>query len=808
MSSTAQSAPPPMRQVPTQEDPRFDGERLTWGWRFWNSQTDALRLRDRQIEENVRMLCGQQHLVWNSMQQRFVDVSHWMTDEERRWRQRPVFNRLLRWYLQTHARLVENPPILTFVPGPDQMDAELAETMDTVFKAVWRDIGMLDVNDRMMSWLIVAGQASVLTRVDLTRGPIRSWTGEAPLTVLGPDMQPMLDQYGQPMTETRPDVPFDRDGGALAYIDGSTGETVPYGAAHFDREGEMVCDVLNPLQVRGQWGDRPWHMKNWHAYIDYFTPEECKEHWGVEVDADDGGIQGQSAGELQRLMFGAGYYGAASAKLGADFGAPRSTSDRYVEVLTLYHAPAQYDTCPEMQETPDSPGGRMLVMSRKKVFSDQVRPARWRYTSPIRTWEFIRIPGRPSGSTPQEIINAPQRAYNRRWASILEQTQLQAHPITIVDSGSGLDEAEITNAPGQKFTVTRRPGVPAIEFVAPPALGADTYKALQMLGDEIESAGDLQGTEGAPPSRDASGELVKELRFNSDRYIGPTARRAVEEYGRLAEDWMVMLPILWDQPKILAYAGEDHVAQTLTVMPDLLRGGKVNVLPDVESMLPEGRGERQERVHQMYTEGMFGPQGSPEAVKQYLEYANFSNLSRVARPGGPHRVMAEHILGRLVAGDPSAVQQWLPWYNPMIHMDVLTDFVAGPAFERCTGASQHLLNGRWQFLNAIMGGYVPPNPFTGDQDVAVVLPGTPMTGGQQQPLAQPQVNSASAAPLPGNSAPLTGVMESPTSGMFLPGAAQRQPNGAPSPYPTSWPGSPPFKTATPFQHLAPVESPQ
>lgn len=801
MSSTPSTPPPPIRATPTTADPQFDGDRLDWGWKFWNSQTDALRLRDRSIEEHVRMLCGQQNLVWNSMQNRFVDVSHWMTDEERRWRQRPTFNRLLRWFLQTHARLVENPPILTFVPGPDQMDAELAETMDTVFKAVWRDIGMLDVNDRLMMWMIVAGQAHIISRVDLDRGPIRQWTGTAQLPVLQGGMTPLFDHYGQPVMETHDNVPFDQEGGALAYIDAQTGQMVPIGDAHFDREGELVCDVLSPLQVRGQWGDRPWQLKDWHGYVDYFTPEECKSKWGVDVDADDGGIQGNGAGELQRVMFGAGYYGAASGKLGADFGAPRPTSDRFVEVLTLYHKPGQYPTAPQMAETPESPGGRMMVMSRKKMFCDQVRPARWRYTSPIRSWDFIRLPGRPSGSTPLEILCAPQRAYNRRWASILEQTQLQAHPITIVDSGSGLDETEITNAPGQKYTVTRRPGVAAIEFVAPPALGADTYKALEMLGNEIEEAGNLQGTEGAPPSTDASGELVKELRFNSDRYIGPTARRAVEEYGRLAEDWMVMLPILWDQPKIIAYAGEDNVAQTLTVMPDLLRGGKINVMPDVESMLPEGRGERQQRVHQMYMEGMFGPPGSPDAVKQYLQYANFPNLSRVSRPGGPHRVMAEHILGRLVQGDASSVQQWLPWYNPMVHMQVLTDFIAGPAFERCTPVSQHLLNARWQFINMVLQGFVPPNPLDGSQSTAVL----PWGYGQQAPSTTgPQTDAASAAPLPGTSAPIVGgPMESPRPGMFAAPASLHLPSGTSAG--NEWPGGPTFNRPTPEAMLSPVE---
>src|SRR6266850_8308720 len=107
---------PPLRDDPFTLDV-YDGRRVEWNMRMWRQQDHALRRRDRQIEENIRVLAGQHWTIWNPWLQKFMDVSEWMTDDERRWRQRPVINRVLYCFILTHARPTENPPILTFQPS-------------------------------------------------------------------------------------------------------------------------------------------------------------------------------------------------------------------------------------------------------------------------------------------------------------------------------------------------------------------------------------------------------------------------------------------------------------------------------------------------------------------------------------------------------------------------------------------------------------------------------------------------------------------------------------------------------------------
>lgn len=636
-----------------------------------------MRPYSRQIEENVRMLSGQQWSMYHPVLGMWMNVTDWMDEDEQRWRQRPVFNRILPWFIITHARATENPPIVTFTPGPDRIDAELAEVMDVSHKILWRELGMVDAVDRLMGWVIVGGRGHLISRIDLNGGPLKKWIGTANVPVLDYETEePMVGPDGQPITQEVPDVPIGEDGNPLAIIT-PDGQLQITGEPHSAREGVLKVDVLSPLQVRGEWGPQAWHEKRFHSMTTFETPEEIWDRYQIDVEPDIRGGSVSDVGELERILFGTGFYGAASSELRNQSSA--TSTEGYVEVRHLWQRPQPY---PGMEETEESAGGRYLCATKKQVLYDGPRQAPFPYTSPISSFEFVRIPGRHGGTTPQEAMNPTQKAYNEGYARVKEHVNLSTNPKAIIDSQSGIIEGQWTNAPGDNLIATRRPGVAAVEYISPPALGNDVYKLQEMLLNELIETGNLRGTEGEIPSPQASGELVKELRFNSDRFLGPTLRRAVEEMGRMVETWGVLLPIIWDEEKILTYAGDDNVARTLVVMPEMFERGKIQVVPDVESMLPEGRGEKQQQMFAMYMNGLFGPPGTPEAVNRFYELAHFPHMSRLARPGGVDRVTAEQENGQLVQGaDPRTIPVY-EWYDHGVHLQVLENFMKSPEFKK------------------------------------------------------------------------------------------------------------------------------
>lgn len=749
----------PLREDPSTED-GLDGKRLEYFRSGWSKTDDLYRHFERQVEENVRMLAGQQYSVYHPVLGQWLDLIDLMTDKEQVYRPRPVFNRILPWYIVTHARMTENPPILTFEPGPDRIDAELAETMDTAQKVLWREIGMVDKIDLLCGWIIVGGRAHMMSRIDPNKGPMKKWIGQAEL--------PIVDQYGEPVMEegqdgamvpsvTDPmnDIPHDQQGQPLARMTPDGVQVL--GEPHEEPEGKLIVDVYSPLQVRGSWGPAPWHEKRVHRVKTFLTPEEVWELSGVEVEPDTRGGSTSDAGELERILFGTGFYGAAESRIGSELSG--HSTEGYCEVLTTWEAPCPYGG---LEETGESAGGRVNICTQKKVLLDAVRPAKLPHTSPLRTFEFIRMPGRPNAGTPQEAMNGPQRTYNEGYRRIQAHTNLMSDPVTLVDKQSGINPDNWVAEPGVAYETNMRPGVDAVKFISPQSLGQDVYKLQEMVLNELTDIGNLHGTQGETPTPDASGELVKELRFNSDRFLGPTMRRMVEELGRLVEDWQQLLPLIWDEQKVLTYAGEDNVARTITVMPYMFQQGKINITPDVESMLPEGRGDRQARVYKMYLDGLLGLPGSPEALKRFYELAHFPHLSRIGKPGGVDRTTAEQENGQLAQGtDPRMIPVY-EWYDHTVHLAILEEHMKSPEFKKHPDQIKagfvyhrqaHMMFQQQQMLRAAqqqaaltsianpqpMGGGAPPGKGAPGDTNLNPKPPTPPTGGApggRMPTAQ------------------------------------------------------------------------
>ena len=685
---------PPLRKELWTPDPGTDQARIDYCWQMWHSQDLLFLRRDRQIEENIRMLAGQQWAMYSKLMGRFVDISHFFTDRERKWRQRPVFNQLLRWFMLMHARMTENPPVITFQPGSgDAEDSDLAEVMDTIFKILWKDVGMLEVIDRIVAWLAPSGEVYWKTIVDPNIGDIIEWGGPATLSMEGGDGQLISRDIEE-------DVPFNDKGEPMGALVGDGTEWEATGKAFREYEGGLQVEVLAALQVRGQWGNAiPWHRKRWHAVRTFVTPEEIYDRTGQEVQPDADSTAYDQAHDLRRVLFGSGFFGAIENLEEGLTSHYRDGASGYVDTLELWEAPCTFEGMQRGKDEYEEPGGRVMWVTRDKCLRDGQRPAPYAYTSPIRHLSFVNLPGRPSGSTPQEAMNPQQRAYNRRWAQLIEHDDLSCNPIGIVDKSQGMDTDSVSDEPGQMIAANRKSGnaAPPLEYVTPPALGPDVWRTVEAIRREIQDAGNLEGNEGRAPTRDASGELVKELRFNEDRYISPTSRRLSLEMGRMVEDWIVTIPYFWTEENTLSWAGDDQILRTVLVTPDLFEKGKVNVTPDIESMLPEGRGERQAKHRQNWIEGAYGDPQSDAAITKFLELARFPHMGRAMRPGGVDRIMAETENGRLAQGIQATGTDIpiFPWQDHAIHMQVHEEFMKGPDYQKLDVAIQQQFVTHW-----------------------------------------------------------------------------------------------------------------
>jgi len=669
---------PPIRQD-NQPDEQDSG-RVQYVDDLWSSQDSALHERDRQVEENVRMLVGKQWSVWHPRTHRFVDINEHLSKAGKRFAQRPVVNRLFYTYVLNHARMTENPPVIGFQPAnSDKTSIDLAATMDILSKSLWDELGMVDVFNNMFAWEYTGGRAYIKLRVDPSKGDVDEYFGPAALVdpTTGEE-RPLID----PETGQLADVPFapDEQGQMRPQVsmNPETGEVEITGEAWKEHEGGLAMDVLGPLECRGEWGHgTPWHRKSWHCHETFLTPQQVEELWGVKLEAD-AGIDTQSVGEMERMLRGSGFFGSADTQRGGAeiFGHPHGAPEGLLRIRELWVRPGAHNT---PARTDDDPGGRLLIVAveQGEVLFDDTRPAPFPYTSPIHAFDFMVTPGRPHGTSPLEFLNPLQRLYNRVWAQILEHNNLVTNPIAIVDSTSGIRDGQITNEPGQVLKVTRRPGVPALEYTSPPRLSEDPYRILTLLAREIEDLGNIAGATGRiPQPDDNSGALIRELRFNSDRYLGAPLRQAAEESGRLWESVIASLSVLWDQEKIIHWVGQDNVLRTLTVTPEMFEG-QVHVKPDLESMLPESRFERQERMERLFTMGLFGNPEDPAAKRKFAQNANFPHLDAAFMTGGQNSETARFIMGRLAQGDQADQWDLFPWYDYQVWIEEFAHFMTG-----------------------------------------------------------------------------------------------------------------------------------
>ena len=677
--------PPPIKTQPGADD-GFDLDRVQLVRNRWHQQDIYVLERDRQVEMHARMVLGDQWSVWSPLAGAYINVGEALGLPELLWRELPRVNKCADWYDLTIARLTENPPVLGALPrDADRYSALLADAADVLLPKLWDDLSMTERYFEVAGWMALAGWTFVKAYPDYTKGDPMQGPAmmQSPDGMQVPVQQAYFDRQGQPLGQVTPD--------------GMGGHVYDPGQDQPDKEGRLCVHVLSPLECRGVWGLTPWQAKLWHNHRSLLTPEQVKGHYGVDVPPDTT-VQGGSASEYYRIRLtrGSGHYGA------TDYSGYSWGQDSY-------GPPSELVTVDEMWERPSAqfPEGRLLIVAGSNtVLHDGPRPfpklTDYDLTSPITYVEWQRVPGRPFGTTPLERGVPIQRQINLGARQILMHRAKCTNPPLVINTAYGLTEedAEQRNQPGSTIPVELPPGVP-VEAVAgylvPGQLGPDAWKAQQWLEQQFIQLMDLEGSGGQPQTENASGEQVKELRFNSDRPISVPIRHmaaALEEQGNI---WLAMLPTIWPMEKTIAYTGEDNAARTLSLIPEMW-DGCVKVQVNAEAMMPRSRQEREAQARADYQLGLFGQPGTPDAANRYFKFAQYPDLDDADLPGGVDTATMKELVNRVRQGTPAQQIPMLEQWNYQVMRAVLREYMAAQEFLAYPPPVQGQLQMLWQML--------------------------------------------------------------------------------------------------------------
>lgn len=677
----------PLIQAGQQVDDGNNTDRLVLVHQRWSNEDMALIYRDRSVEENIRVLLGDMWSVWSPVMGKFINIAFALGAPETVWRELPRVNLCADWFDLTVARLTENAPILgATAQDADRLSAMLAEACDVLLPKLWDELGMSERVLMIAAWMASAGWCFLKTVVDFEAGEDQPVTGPAILP---------HPETGEPMTAEH--VPYDAQGNPLVSLvpqaDGSYGYQAT-GEPATQKEGCLRTDVLSPLECRGEWGPAFWQEKRWHIHRSYLSPKTITDRWGIEIPADtsvDDSASGMSY--LMRLQRGTGHYGAADGSAQGISSFTKGPQTALCTVDEMWERP-----CPEYPE------GRLLIVTKEHVLFDGPRPfpklTELRYTSPIVYCPFMQYAGRPFGSTTLERGVPLNRAYNQIWRQKLQHVAKVTNPIMLVDRSTGLTEEDADSAakPGSVLFVDMAPGITdPIRYVAPATLSADVDRTMEKLESVFWRIMNMEGAEGAAATATASGELQKELRFNSDRPISVPVRnlaRALEETGNL---WLAMLPVIWPDEKTISYVGEDAIARTLMIMPDMW-DGRCKLQISAESMMPRSRQERKAQAFQDWQAGAYGMPMDPQARAMYFEQAGYPDMQRADGPAGPDKVTCEHLIGQILQGTNPQTIPMLPQWNMGVMKATLRDFVAQPDYLRFPPETQRALQYFWLMI--------------------------------------------------------------------------------------------------------------
>jgi hypothetical protein len=266
--------------------------------------------------------------------------------------------------------------------------------------------------------------------------------------------------------------------------------------------------------------------------------------------------------------------------------------------------------------------------------------------------------------------------------------------------------------------------------------------------------GSIAGAEGQAPTEDSSGELVSQLRFNSDRPVSIAARSMAHLLVGIAEDWVAILPTIWTNEKTISYIGDDDVFRTITLTADLW-DGNVRVRPDLENAKLEAPEAKQQRAFALFQAGVFGQPGTPDAASKFAEYARMAGLDAITgQGGGVDADMVRQLMSKLAQGMPAQQIVFEEWYDYGVWSKVLREHLASPEFLKYDDPTQE----NFRLFYTMVQHAIQAAMITQAERTAPTAARIAATQGQIATIAaahapQPEPNSPSKQPPSGGTPP-------------------------------------------------------
>lgn len=354
--------------------------------------------------------------------------------------------------------------------------------------------------------------------------------------------------------------------------------------------------------------------RRWPGTVDLFSG-------GFEEDVDSAPTQLSDQGREQMPMANPGAISPATVPRMSMYGQSRLDTQNVdipgVTVLECWIREHYFDN----ERGKNIDGWRVIVVAGNHILMNESASDLWEHGShPYERYVPYDM-GEFWGLSLVELLASPQESLDRILASLQHNVELLGNPVFKEGTRSGLQRQQITNKPGQRFTVNENS---TAEWLEPPSMHEMIPELIQYFLARMEAISGLSAITrgGSPGGRNAQGtvDAMQEAAFvrirmalrNLERFLRRAGSKAA---GIIVENYTV--------PRMVAYLGQDGMpsATQLTTehfyTPDptgemMPMKFKLNV--DVGSQTQTSREAREAKAMSLYGMGAIDDIALLEAV--------------------------------------------------------------------------------------------------------------------------------------------------------------------------------------------------
>lgn len=339
--------------------------------------------------------------------------------------------------------------------------------------------------------------------------------------------------------------------------------------------------------------------------------------------------------------------------------------------------------------------------------------------NPFPVEEFVDVPSASQywGTTLIEQLSPLQREYNLGRSKLVEHIKKAVHPKVIVFKQHRLPNGAWNDKAGEIIELFHTPGLPPPIIVTPQNLAGDLWRVLEMVRQEFDDISQVYPSSEGKSGGSTSGFQTNLLQEATDM----VHRQDVEAIDSSVEQMMIkirrIMKLSYDVPRLLGAIGKNLESEAIEFFADQIDEA-ADLKVESGSALPDLRAQRMQMVKEMYDGQMFGPAGSPEAIRKAFSLMELGGVDEAIDAS-----KIDENLARIENNDLSqgkGVQNPEFFHNHKIHYEVHTEMLKSPEArswpeEQKQAAMVHLI-GHLDFfdpsaaLNAALQYKLPPPP--------------------------------------------------------------------------------------------------